>query len=170
MGLAESSIRAKQRQISHKLKEGVDFSRVDLKVPNAPTLMTVWHRTGAIKLALRCRKAKAREFLENEGVIDREEVSDESKTLDIICEAIKGFTHHFRQYPVGPYKIDLYLSDLKMAVECDEMNHRTYSELNEAIREQFIKEKLDCKFLRYDPAFPEQVGVIINQIIRSIIR
>ena len=170
LGLAESSIRAKQKQIGHKLKEGVHFSRVDLKVPNAPTLMTVWYREGAIKLALRCRKAKAHEFLESEGVIDREEVSDESRTLDTICEAIKGFTPHSRQYPVGPYKIDLYLRDLKIVVECDEMKHRTYSKLNEAIREQFIKEKLDCKFLRYDPARPEQVGGIINKIIRSILR
>ena len=168
LGLSKTTIRTKQKQLGHILKEGLDFSRKDLRVPYAPTLMTVWHKSGAIKLALRSRQAKAREFLESEGIVNRVEVSDESQTLDIICEAIKGFTNYYRQYSVGPYKIDLYLRDLKIAVECDEMNHSSYSELDEAIREQYVKEKLDCKILRYDPAYPMQVGGIINTIFHTM--
>lgn len=95
-------------------------------------------------------------------------LANESRTLDIICEAIKGFTRHYRQYTVGPYKIDLYLRDLKTAVECDERQHSSYSQLDEAIREQYIKEKLDCEILRYDPAYPKQVGGIINYVFRAI--
>lgn len=169
LGLSETTIRTKQKQLGHILQEGVDFSRKDLGVPYAPTLMTVWHRSGAIKLALRSRQAKAREFLESEEIVNSVEVSDESRTLDIICEAIKGFTVYYRQYSVGPYKIDLYLRNLKIAVECDEMSHSSYPKLDEAIREQYVSEELDCKFIRYNPAYPIQVGGIINTIFRTII-
>ena len=168
LGLSENTIRVKQKQYGHILKKGVDFSRADLGVKYAPTLMTVWYKSGAIKLALRSRKATAREFLESEEIVDRVEVAEESRTLDIICTAIKGFTKFSQQYQVGPYKLDMYLKDLKIAVECDECGHTSYSEIEEIIREQFIMEELGCQFLRYDPVYPAQVGKVINSIFRAI--
>ena len=112
----------------------------------------------------------ARLFLEGEGILDRVEVAEESKTIDEICEAIKGFTEFRQQYPVGPYKIDMYLPDLKIGVECDERGHAGYSEFKEAIREQFIVQQIGCRFERYDPAYPRQVGKIINTIFKAIFK
>lgn len=170
LGLAETTIRVKQKQLKHMLSDGVDYTRADLGIKYAPTLSTVWHKSGAIKLALRCRSEKARLFLESEEILNRVEVADESRTIEIICEAIKGFTKFRQQYPVGPgpYIIDIYLPDLKMAVECDERGHAGYSKLKEYIREQFIVEQIGCHFKRYDPAYPSQVGQIINAIFKAI--
>jgi len=168
LGLAETTIRVKQKQLKHMLSDGVDYTRADLGIKYAPTLSTVWHKNGAIKLALRCRGEKARLFLESEGILNRVEVADESRTIEMICEAIKDLTEFRQQYPVGPYKIDVYLPDLKMAVECDERGHTGYSKLKEYIREQFIVEQIGCHFKRYDPAYPSQVGQIINAIFKAI--
>jgi very-short-patch-repair endonuclease len=88
----------------------------------------------------------------------------------MICHAIKGFTEFRQQYPVEPYKVDIYLPNIDMAVECDERGHTRYSPLEEIVREQFIIQRLACSFERYDPAHPDQVGNIINKIFKAILK
>ncbi len=51
------------------------------------------------------------------------------------------------QYNVEPYKIDLYLPYAKIAIECDEKYHE-YQEEDDIDRENYIKEKLNCVFIR----------------------
>ena len=166
LGLNESTIRVKKKQLEHILVEGVDFSRGNLRSPWSIN----WNKSGATTLARCSRSEKARAFLESEGILDRVEVSDESRTIETICQAIKGFTEFRQQYPVGPYQIDMYLPDLKMAVECDERRHSGYLKFEEDIREQFIIQKIGCSFERYDPAYPKQVGEIINTIFQAILK
>ena len=170
LGLKESTIRVKKKQLEHILVEGVDFSRGDLGIKYVPPWSIIWYKSGAIKLARCSRSEKARAFLESEGILDRVEVSDESRTIETICQAIKGFTEFRQQYPVGPYQIDMYLPNLKMAVECDERRHSGYLKFEEDIREQFIIQKIGCSFERYDPAYPKQVGEIINTIFQAILK
>ena len=47
--------------------------------------------------------------------------------------------------------IDLYFPKYKLAVECDENNHQNYEILGEKLRELYIKEKLKCSFIRFNP-------------------
>jgi len=168
LGLSETTIRVKQKQLKHILINGMDYSKADLGIKYAPTLSTVWYKDGAIKIALRCRSEKARLFLESQGILNRVEVADESKSLEVICEAVKDFTKFQRQYSIVPYKIDLYLPEIKLAIECDERGHADYSNFMEDHRERYIVEKISCKFKRYNPAYPGQVGQIINFIFREI--
>lgn len=170
LGLTENTIRSKKKQLEYILVEGEDFSRDNLGEKYVPPWAVTWHRSGAIKLALRSRSFNARAFLESERILDRVEVAEESRTLETICHAIKGFTDFRQQYPVGPYKVDIYLPDLNIVVECDERGHSGYSQFKEVIREQFIIQRIGCRFERYDPAYPNQVGKNINTIFQAILK
>jgi prophage antirepressor-like protein len=77
-------------------------------------------------------------------------VSKQQQTLDIIRAAFKTLTC-IPEYKVGTYRIDLYFPDLKVAVECDEYCHIDRDQQYEHEREQFIKNKLCCLFVRYNP-------------------
>lgn len=56
-----------------------------------------------------------------------------------------------RQYPVAGFFIDGYCKPLKLAIEIDEKNHRCPKmKKKDHVREQLIKEKLHCNFMRID--------------------
>lgn len=55
-----------------------------------------------------------------------------------------------RQYMIGKYKIDLYFIDYKLAIECDEFNHKDRDISKELIREEYIKSQGN-KIIRYNP-------------------
>lgn len=54
------------------------------------------------------------------------------------------------QFHVGKYFVDLYFTEKKVVVECDE-HHEYYDRDNEIDREKYIKEILDCQFYRFRP-------------------
>ena len=84
------------------------------------------------------------------------------------CENIK------RQYICDKYRIDLYFIDYKIAVECDELHHDT--QVNKQLdskREEFIKNKLNCEFIRFKPfekefSVFELIGKIHIRIVECI--
>ena len=82
--------------------------------------------------------------------------------LKLVCqtkeqEYIGAITNAFyyenfqKQYPIGPYRIDLYFPTLKIAVECDEFNHRDRNTSLEFTRQQYIETQLNCRFVRFNP-------------------
>jgi hypothetical protein len=87
----------------------------------------------------------------------------EPETLQPI---MKVFQKHavIQQCSVGPYFIDLYFVNEKIAVECDEEGHR-WKRDSDAIRQQFIEQQLGCRFIRYEPHSP---GFDILDIIKLI--
>jgi very-short-patch-repair endonuclease len=172
-GVSEGTIRGHQSRYKKYFirGKGKDYWGEDLGVPNAPTPMTVWSKEGAIKLAHYCgRSTKAGIFLEEMGVIKRRISHVESASMDIITSAIDGHTRYKRQYPVGPYKVDLYLLDLKVAIECDEQGHRYRNKLMEGWRQKMIEEELKCKFIRFNLDKSNfNVGRIVNEIFTLIL-
>jgi very-short-patch-repair endonuclease len=71
-----------------------------------------------------------------------------------------------QQYKVAPYYIDLYFPDYRIAVECDEEGHRRYSPKEERKRENYIEQRLNCIFVRFNPDSPKfNIGDVINEII-----
>lgn len=76
--------------------------------------------------------------------IEQETLTPIKNILDEIYETIP-------QHKVDKYKIDLYVPKLKLAIECDEFNHRHYNQESEKEREDRITEELDCIFFRYNP-------------------
>ena len=161
---------AKRLIEEHTLIEGEDF-----EYEKTGYHRRLWHKKGAIKVAHKATSPKAKKFLSELGVDPQTKVSDEGITCDIICSALSGYTHYERNYKVDwnkkrfPYFLDLYLPDLKIAVECDEHDHQGYNQDEEQIRQQRIEEFLGCKFIRYIPTNPTAVGSVINQIFKHIV-
>lgn len=52
-----------------------------------------------------------------------------------------------RQYECGGYHLDGYIPEINLAIEIDEKYHENKKE-KDIKREEFIKQKLGCKFLR----------------------
>lgn len=61
-----------------------------------------------------------------------------------------------RQYVVGNYKVDLYISELRLVVECDEFGHQAYNKQKEEL----------CDFVRFNP---NATGFDISEVLAKII-
>lgn len=57
----------------------------------------------------------------------------------------------YKQFKVGKYRVDLYIEEYNLVVECDEYNHSNRNPQEEKERELFIKEELECDFVRFNP-------------------
>lgn len=55
------------------------------------------------------------------------------------------------QYVVGTYRVDMFLPAHNIVVECDEYDHPSYSESEDADRTEYISRELKCRWVRYDP-------------------
>ena len=56
-----------------------------------------------------------------------------------------------KQFSCGEYRVDLYFPLQKVAVECDEGDHKQYDFAADYERQRFIEQQLSCQFVRYNP-------------------
>jgi very-short-patch-repair endonuclease len=97
----------------------------------------------------------------------------ESNTIGFIQTILKNIIECKRQFKVGKYYIDLYIPSKKLAIECDEYNHSNsvYNNAKEIERENYIKEKLDCDFIRFDPCSKEFIfEEFVNTILKLLLK
>jgi very-short-patch-repair endonuclease len=84
-------------------------------------------------------------------------------------KALKVFNiKSIKQFQVFNFKIDLYLPELKIAIEFDENDHRHYDFKSEKQRKDFIEETLNCQFLRLSDK--DSVGTNIGKVLLFISR
>ncbi|CCV02556.1 hypothetical protein IIV31_184R [Armadillidium vulgare iridescent virus] len=57
----------------------------------------------------------------------------------------------YKQFKVGRYRVDLYIEEYNLVVECDEYNHCDRDPREERERECFIRSELGCEFIRFNP-------------------
>ena len=87
----------------------------------------------------------------------------EADTIKCIIEAFSN-EEMIHQYKIAPYIVDLYFPKYKLIIECDETHHR-YDIKNDKERENYIKENIDCTFIRYDPYSKDfNIFKVINKI------
>ena len=159
LGISEITLRRHQRNHKSELIEHEDYRRMDLGVPNAPTLMTVWSKQGAIKIARHCStREKAKSFLQEMGVADQTVFFPEGRLLDIIESSMNGFSACFRNYNVRGFRVDLYLKDLNIAVECDEHGHKDRHKWYEELRQEEIEKRLGCRFIGLTHTNPDSIS------------
>ena len=94
---------------------------------------------------------------------------DEIEFLDLLESVLEPFNYKcIRQYKCKNYRIDLYIEDLKVAVEYDEKNHSNYSYESQEGRQKEIEESLGCKFIRVGDknSHAYNVGLVISEIIK----
>lgn len=94
----------------------------------------------------------------------------ENSTIGFICNSFKhsGLTF-IRQYPVGTYKVDLYIKELNLVLECDELGHKNYNIVYEDKRTEYISNYLHCKWVRFNPnASTFEISDVIAIIIKHV--
>jgi hypothetical protein len=74
----------------------------------------------------------------------------EIETITYIMKVFKNEIMN-TQYIVGKYRIDLYFNYYLLSIECNENNHNHYDQDNEIKRKKYIKNKLKCSFITYNP-------------------
>lgn len=96
-------------------------------------------------------------------------INYETRTIDSIKTVFKN-EKMINQYVIDNYRIDLYFPEYKLAIECDEKYHNNISQKNkDNIREEYITEKLFCKFIRFNPGDKNfNIFEIINLIYEHI--
>ena len=95
-------------------------------------------------------------------------VSKEQDTLSCITQAFKG-EHFVHQFSINKYRIDLYFPFHKLAIECDEFNHKDRDIAYEVKRQKDIEKSLGCIFIRYNPDSKEfNIFEVINRIFKHI--
>lgn len=97
----------------------------------------------------------------------------ESNTLGFIETILKDIIECKRQFKVGKYYIDLYVPCKKLAIECDEYNHNdsSYNNTKEIERGKYIKEKLECEIIRFDPCSKDFIfEKFVNRILKLVFK
>jgi very-short-patch-repair endonuclease len=94
-------------------------------------------------------------------------MSLENSTIGFMCNALKPlFSAMIRQYKVGKYRVDLYIPDIDLCVECDERGHLEYNAVEEAARQAYVEKELACRFLRFNPnAIDFDLSDVISDIL-----
>lgn len=123
---------------------------------------------GILKLLSKSRKVETINFCEKININTNLYLygCTEADAFKCILESFEG-ENMIMQYGVDNYRIDLYFVDKKLAIECDEQ-HRNIEVDN--IREEYIKNKLGCTFIRFKPYEKDfSVYKVINQIYKILI-
>ena len=123
-----------------------------------------------IELLVESQQPLAKELAEYMGIkiIGYKYVRKEASTIYTIQKVFEGISMK-RQFSIGPYRIDLYFPEHKLAIECDEHDHRN-RDINHEIRQQkFIEDQLNCKFIRYNPYAKDfTTESVLNKILQYI--
>ena len=74
---------------------------------------------------------------------------------------------YIQQNKFENYRIDLYLTELKIAIEYDEEGHKYYPYKSQEYREKYISQKLGCKFIRLndDDSYGKNIAIVSKEII-----
>lgn len=90
--------------------------------------------------------------------------------INKIIEAFNGIDYKL-QYKINEYKIDLYLVDYNLAIECNENNCSYYDQEKETERKNYIKKKLNCYLICFNPDDENfNIFKIINKIFLFILK
>ena len=145
-----------------------------IKGKNRQKYLYLTHK-GLEKLLFLSRSDEAIKLVELMGIksVRKWFPSVENDIMLNVTHAYKG-ENIKRQYMCDKYRIDLYFIDYKIAVECDELHHDT--QVNKQLdskREEFIKNKLNCEFIRFKPfekefSVFELIGKIHIRIVECI--
>ena len=125
---------------------------------------------GIRELVLKSKQPKAADLAEHLGinVHKHKYTSKENDSIEIIMKTFHGEKIE-REFKIGNYRIDLYLPEHKIAVECDEFNHIGRDINYEIFRQKFIEEQLQCTFIGYNPDDKDfDMALVLNKIYTII--
>src|SRR5580704_1627482 len=130
-------------------------------------------KRGCEILMSKCKKLRDKNFIKTfaaDWALNVNIVQD-TKEQEFIGAIRKAFSHlpMEPQFRIGDYRIDLYLTSLKIAVECDERGHSDRDVSKEVARQAYIENQLGCRFLRFNPDAKDFcIYGTINELMRMI--
>ena len=74
------------------------------------------------------------------GSFMKSNTSIEIQWRKVLAQVFKGFDLHYN-YPIGKYKVDFFVGELMLILECNGYGHRYYDPKQEKEREQFIAQR-----------------------------
>ena len=92
------------------------------------------------------------------------------ESITFLMKSFAGILKMSPEYVVGDYRIDLYIHQHRIAVECDEDNHKRYCEEKEADRTYYIEVKLPgIRWLRFNPNEENfEMAAIVNDLCKLV--
>lgn len=94
----------------------------------------------------------------------------ETEIMRVIIAALKQYKIS-QQFMCYNYRIDLYIHELNIAVECDEYDHKHYCIIRERARTDTITKALSCTWVRFNPFSSDfNVGNVIHEIYSHILK
>ena len=121
-------------------------------------------RLGLKKVLANSKKPNAAQLSESLGLDMCIYTRVEASHIGNIRKAFKDILS-IDEYAVGKYNVDLYFPSFNLVIECDQNNHNHYNKQAEKERENYIKDKLGCTFIRFNPDKP---GFMIGDVIYKI--
>jgi len=88
----------------------------------------------------------------------------ENQTIGFIENSFKDVFKCTRQYEFKNYKVDLFIHDFKLVIECDEFNHIDRDLNYEKKREEYIL-SLGNKIIRFNP---NETNFDLSNVLRDI--
>jgi very-short-patch-repair endonuclease len=142
------------------------------KDTNGGKQCTIYLSTNGLKrLLVKSRKPEACEFAKTLG-LDINHIKYTCIELDFLKAVKETFNGEIikNQFPVGLYRLDIYMPRYKLAIECDESQHKRQKEKDDE-REKKIKEIMkDITFLRFHPEDKNfNIYNMLNAIYKHII-
>jgi very-short-patch-repair endonuclease len=84
---------------------------------------------------------------------------------------VLGHFNGIQNFSVLNYRIDLYFPDQKLAIECDEHDHKNYNKIDDDNRTKLITKELENKWIRYNPYDKNfDIFCLINRILLKLSR
>ena len=91
-------------------------------------------------------------------------MSLETQTIGYIAKSFEGLLTTKRQKMIGKYKVDLFISEYSLIVECDENGHKDREPEYERERERFLLD-LGHMIIRFNPNAP---GFEIVDVLQQV--
>ena len=127
----------------------VDKASAKLRLQPTKLCAGLSERFCVLQECLSKKKSSALRLIVIDIDLEMKKITEEEIVQDL-CRAFSAFGPK-KQFVVGRYRIDLYLTKSRVAIECDEHGHRRYDQLRERQRQAFVQGQLDCSFVRFDP-------------------
>ena len=147
-----------------------------IKEPELDPRTILITRDGAIEILIKTRKRISPDVAYilkkfNIDTTNRKCLTKEQQTLSAITNVFK--TEKFEdQYKIGTYYLDLYFSDYKIVIECDENGHADRKPWKERERMDYVNNNLeivDSHWIRFNPDEHDfDISRVIGRIYRKI--
>ena len=144
--------------VSSSMNWPIDSQKIDLYI----------NEEWIIELLVSSQQPLAKELAEYMGIkiIGHKYVRKEPGTIFTIQKVFEGISMK-QQFSVGSYRINLYFPEHKLAIECDEYDHKDRDIDYEIRRQKFIEGQLNSKFIRYDPNAEDfMIESVLNKIFQ----